>query len=73
MKTFHVPIEITNRGTVSVEAENQDEAYKKADDLVFWAYQGGMIENNKNVSITDVEVEIDGEELDLDEYREAEK
>lgn len=68
-KQFNIPIKITNTGVVAVMAETEDEAYRLADDKIYWAYQSGMIESNKDVSITEVEVNIDGEELDLDEFR----
>lgn len=70
MKTFHVPITIKLMGTVSIEAEDEDSAYQKADDTMYWAYQSGAPENHKDVSISDCEIEVDGEELDLDEFRE---
>lgn len=73
MKTFNISIKIINRGVVQVEANDMDEALKKADDKMYWAYQGGDPSSHKDVSITDCEIEVDGEELDLDEFREAEE
>ncbi|QEX10946.1 hypothetical protein F6X56_15085 [Rhodococcus erythropolis] len=64
-KTYHVPIAVKLMGVVSVEAEDQEEAYKKAEDTMFWANQRGAPEQHKAVSITDCEIEVDGEELDL--------
>lgn len=65
-KQFHIPIKITNSGTVSIVADNEEAAYDLADKTIFWAYQSGMIESHRDVSITDVDVEVDGEYLDLD-------
>lgn len=70
-KEFNVPITIKLTGVVAVEAENEDAAYEKADDTMYWAYQNGAPENHKAVSITDCEIAIDGEDIDLDEYRET--
>ena len=71
MKTFHVATTIKLIGTVSVEAENMEDAVQKADDTIFWAYQAGAPENHNSFSISDCEIEVDGEELDLFEDREA--
>lgn len=38
---------------------------QKAEDTMFWANQRGAPEQHKAVSITDCEIEVDGEELDL--------
>lgn len=70
MKSFHVPIKITLTGSVTVEAEDQESAYKKADDTMYWAYQAGAPEQHNSVSIMDCEIEVEGETLDLDAYRE---
>lgn len=70
MKTFDVSIEIKLRGTVAVEAETQEEAFEKADTTMYWAYQAGDPAKNKAVSITDCEIEVEGDELNLDTYRE---
>lgn len=70
MKQFNVPIKIKLSGVVTVEAEDQEAAFKKADDTMYWAYQAGAPESHKAVSITDCEIEVEGEELDLDEFRE---
>lgn len=70
MKTFDVSIEIKLRGTVAVEAETQEEAFEKADTTMYWAYQAGAPEKHKAVNITDCEIEVEGDELDLDAYRE---
>lgn len=70
MKTFHIPIEITLTGSIYIEAEDIDAAYKKADETMYWAYQNGAPENHAAVSIMDCSIEVDGEELDLDTQRE---
>ena len=72
-KSFHVPIKITLTGSVTVEAKDQEAAFKKADDTMYWAYQAGAPEQHKAVSIMDYAIEVEGEELDLDAYREAEE
>lgn len=69
MKQFHIPIKIVNRGTVSIMAASREEAIDEAEKTIFWAYQSGAIEDNQTVSITDVEAEVDGEDLDLDNDR----
>ena len=56
MKTFHVATTIKLIGTVSVEAENMEDAVQKADDTIFWAYQAGAPENHNSFSISDCEI-----------------
>lgn len=70
MKTFDISVEIKLRGTIAVEAETQKEAFEKADSIMYWAYQAGDPAKHKAVSITDCEIEVEGNELDLDAYRE---
>ena len=65
-KQFNIPIKIELSGSVSVIADSEEAAYDQADKIMFWAYQNGDPATHKDVSITDCEIEIDGEELDLD-------
>lgn len=69
-KEFHVPITIKLMGVISVEADNLDDAYKLADDKLYWAYQAGAPEQSRDVSITDCELYIDDEEIDVFAQRE---
>jgi hypothetical protein len=69
MKEFSIPIKITLNCSLSVEANNQDEAYEVADDTMYWAYQNGAPEQHKDLSILDCEIAVDGEDIDLDECR----
>ena len=69
MKEFNIPVKITLDCSLSVEANNQDEAYEVADDTMYWAYQNGAPEQHKDLSILGCEIEVDGVELNLDEYR----
>ena len=64
-KQFHIAIKIKLDGVVSVMADSQEEAYDLADKTMFWAYQNGEPAAHKVVSITDCEIEVDCEELDL--------
>lgn len=73
MKKFDISVEIKLMGTLTVEAEDQEAAFKKADDTMYWAYQAGSPEKHKDFSITGCEIEVEGDELDLDEYREPEE
>lgn len=69
MKEFNIPVEITLNCSLPVQASNQDEAYEIADDTMYWAYQDGAPEQHKDLSILGCEIEVDGVELNLDEYR----
>lgn len=69
MKEFSVQIEITLGCRLSVKANNQDEAYEVADDTMYWAYQNGSPEQHKDLSILDCSIAVDGECIDLDEWR----
>ncbi len=69
MKEFNIPVKITLSCSLPVQANNQDEAYKVADDTMYWAYQNGAPEQHKDLSILDCEIAVDGEAIDLDEYR----
>lgn len=73
MPKFDVSIEIKLRGSVSVEAETQDKAFEKADSKMYWAYAAGDPASHKDVNITDCEIEVEGDELDLNAYREPEE
>ena len=68
-KEFHVPITIKLMGSISIEADDLDEAYKLADDKLYWAYQAGAPEQHRDVSISDCELYVDGEEIDIFENR----
>ena len=72
MKTFHVQTTIKLIGDTSVEAENMEEAVKKAEDIMYWAYQNGAPENHNTFSVGDCEISVDGYDIDLLEYREKE-
>ncbi len=69
MKEFSIPVKITLDCYLSVKANNQDEAYEVADDTMYWAYQNGAPEQHKDLSILDCEIAVDGEDIDLDEWR----
>ena len=69
MKEFNIPVKITLDCSLSVQASNQDEAYEIADDTMYWAHQNGAPEQHKDLSILDCEISVDGEDIDLDEYR----
>lgn len=69
MKEFSIPVKITLDCCLSVKANNQDEAYEVADDTMYWAYQNGAPEQHKDLSILDCEIAVDGEDIDLDEWR----
>ena len=58
MKEFSIPIKITLNCSLSVEANNQDEAYEVADDTMYWAYQNGAPEQHKDLSILDCEIAL---------------
>ena len=45
------------------------EVYEVADDTMYWAYQNGAPEKHKDLSILDCEIAVDGEDIDLDEWR----
>ena len=68
-KNFSIPVKITLDCCLSVKANNQDEAYEVADDTMYWAYQNGAPEQHKDLSILDCEIAVDGENVDLDEWR----
>lgn len=69
MKEFNIPVKITLNCFLSVQAISQDKAYEIADDTMYWAYQDGAPEQHKDLSILGCEIEVDGVELNLDEYR----
>ena len=69
MKEFNIPVKITLDCYLSVKADNQDEAYEVADDTMYWAYQSGAPEQHKGLSILGCEIAVDGEDIDLDEWR----
>ena len=69
MKEFSIPVKITLDCCLSVKANNRDEAYANADDIMYWAYQNGAPEQHKDLSILDCDISVDGEDIDLDEYR----
>ena len=69
MKEFSIPVKITLDYYLSVKADNQDEAYEVADDTMYWAYQNGSPEQHKDLSILGCEIAVDGEDIDLDEWR----
>lgn len=64
---FDVPTKIILTGTKQVEADNYEEACQKADDAMFWAFQGG--EPSQHMYIDSCEIEVDGEAVNLDEMR----
>lgn len=72
MKEFSIPIKITLNCSLSVQANNKDEAYEVADNTMYWAYQNGAPEQHKDLSILDCDISVDGEAIDLDEYRDPE-
>ena len=55
-----------------MQANNQDGAYEIADNTMYWAYQNGAPEQHKDLSILDCEIAVDGEDIDLDKYRDSE-
>lgn len=65
-KQFNIPIEIHLSGSVGVMADSEHEAYDLAEKTMFWAYQNGDPAAHKDVNILDCEIEVEGEELDLD-------
>jgi len=71
MKTFNVPIKVISKGTIPVEAETYEEAVAKADDKAFWLYQAGAQTTSRELDFDGCEIEVDGDEIDLDSYREA--
>ena len=69
MKEFNIPVQIMLNCSLSVQARNQDEAYEIADDTMYWACQNGPPEQHEDLSILGCEIEVDGVELNVDEYR----
>ena len=69
MKEFNIPVKIALSCSLPVQADNQDEAYEVADDTMYWAYQNGAPERHKDLSILGCEIAVDGEDIDLDEWR----
>lgn len=66
MSNFYIPAEITVRGNISIEADSQEEAWSKAENAMFWAYQSGDPTKCKNFTIDNTEIGVEGEEIDLD-------
>ena len=69
MKEFMIPVKITLNCYLSVKGYTEDEAYEGADDTLYWADQNGAPEQHKDLSILGCEIAVDGEDIDLDEWR----
>lgn len=70
MKKFEVPVEYTAVGEISVEANNYEEAVAKAEKLLAVEHSMGSVFTGHNpVSWLDSSAEVDGEEIDLDDFK----
>lgn len=72
-KGFHVPVEVKTKASLYVTADSKEAAYEKADSIMYWAYQNGDPLQHALISVQSCEIEVDGEEVNLDEYRDTEE
>lgn len=65
MKEFSVPIKYTSIGSVTVNAENYDEAVGQVEEKMISMRESGSIPSDRTVIMwSGDELEVDGEEID---------